>query len=130
MFKIISKKFAYLGKDVYYFKNQHNNNILITGSSSRFGQALTKSLYSRYGLSNVIALDIKDTNILEGQVYKEDIRNKDKLRQIVEQHKINRIIHLAELDYRKSENDNRLAKEINIDAAYNMLDLATEFKTR
>lgn len=78
-----------------------------------------------YGIDNVIALGHstipKDFN---GKLEKGDVTNKEQLKDIIKQHSITEVYHLAAVLSVVGENNPELAWNVNLIAVKIMLDLA------
>ncbi|HJN56450.1 MAG: GDP-mannose 4,6-dehydratase [Candidatus Woesearchaeota archaeon] len=112
-------------------------NILITGIAGFIGSTLAKEL-SKNDSYNIIGIDnfndyynpeFKEENIkgLKIKLYRYDIRDFDKLKEIFKENKIDKIIHLASMVGVRSSIDNPFVyEEVNIKGTLNLLELAKE----
>jgi len=118
--------------------------ILVTGGAGFIGSHVCDSLLEKG--KKVICIDnfndyydpeIKKKNIAEALknnnfiLYKVDITNKEKLRDVFEENKMDKIIHLAaRAGVRTSFENPTLYKEVNVGGTKNLLELACEFKIK
>ena len=116
--------------------------ILVTGGAGFIGSHLCERLLARG--ENVTALDnfntyydseIKRKNIASAQksdnyqLFKADIRDVEKLRQIFQKHNFDVVVHLAaRAGVRPSLVDPLLYQDVNIHGTMNLLELTKEFK--
>jgi nucleoside-diphosphate-sugar epimerase len=102
--------------------------ILVTGSRGQIGTELTGELRRRYGASNVVACDLRppDEATNEGVFELADVRNRDRLRDIVSGHGIDTIVHLAAVLSANGEKEPVLAWEVNVGGLMNVLEIARE----
>ncbi|MEQ9422945.1 MAG: NAD-dependent epimerase/dehydratase family protein [Cyclobacteriaceae bacterium] len=100
--------------------------ILIIGACGQLGTELTQFLKDRYGEKNVIPSDISDKRaIYEGSMFESlDVLDKDRLHQIIANHKITQIYLLAAILSAKGESDPQFAWRLNMDGLLNVLELA------
>lgn len=108
--------------------------ILVTGAAGFIGSWTARGLLEKG--HNVIGIDnfndhynpeFKESNIkdLRIKLYKEDIRDYDKLKKIFEEDKIDRIVHLAAMvGVRPSIANPFIYEEVNIRGTLNLLELA------
>ncbi len=102
--------------------------ILITGATGQIGTALFPALCKRYGRGNIIVAGHNrkpDPGLLETDLYVTlDVRDRDVLANIVKNHHIDTIYHLASLLSAKAEADPQLAWDVNVNGLYNVLEVA------
>ncbi|MBU0961579.1 MAG: L-threonine 3-dehydrogenase [Proteobacteria bacterium] len=102
--------------------------IIVTGASGQIGSELVPALRSRYGADNVWACGHKKPpprQLLQAGPYlKLDIRDSAALDQIIADHKIDTIFHLAALLSAVAEEKPQLAWEINMGGLINVLETA------
>jgi len=117
-------------------------NVLVTGGAGFIGSHTCEALLARG--ESVICIDSfndyydpkqKELNIKECtknskfKLYREDIRNLDKLKQIFKENEIDKIIHLAAYaGVRYSIQNPLLYADVNINGTMNLLDLAKSYK--
>jgi nucleoside-diphosphate-sugar epimerase len=104
--------------------------ILITGATGQIGSDLTLALREKYGGENVIAAyhtREPDKEIAEsGPVCSIDVRDIEKLEDIVKKNQIDTIFHLASLLSAVAEDKPQLAWDINTNGLLNILETARE----
>jgi nucleoside-diphosphate-sugar epimerase len=104
--------------------------ILVTGAAGQIGSELTMALRERYGNNNVVAginrtqpnADLKES----GPVETVNCTDAAALAAVVDKYKIDSIIHLAAILSAVAEAKPALAWEVNINALYNVLEVARE----
>lgn len=105
-------------------------NILITGGLGQLGTEIATALRSRYGASNVVVTDIRDSltneTVQAGPYYVLDCRDGVTLTEIVKKHQIDTIYHLAALLSATAEKIPQKAWDINMNGLYNILEVARE----
>lgn len=99
--------------------------ILVTGANGQIGQVLTQALRQRYGNDSVLATDITKIDKKEPFEFL-DILNKQRLYEIVEDHRITQIYHLAAILSASGEWNPLKTWNINLNGLLTMLDLARE----
>jgi len=103
--------------------------ILIIGSSGQIGTELVGALRKMYGNENVIASDIRPSNIEEinsGPFEELDIMNEDLLRKIVKHYRVTQIYLLAALLSATAEKNISKGWELNTRSHSNVLELAKD----
>ncbi len=100
--------------------------ILITGANGQIGSELLPELRRRYGAEKVVAAfhkKISDQELLDaGPHCFVDVRDAEKLAQIVQEYRIGTIFHLAALLSAVAEEHPQLAWDININGLINVLE--------
>jgi threonine 3-dehydrogenase len=100
--------------------------ILVTGANGQIGRVLTQELRRRYGQNAVIATDItklgEDVEPFEFL----DILNNQRLRELVSDHKITQIYHLAAILSANGEWNPIKTWNINLNGLLSILELARE----
>jgi len=104
--------------------------ILLTGSSGQIGSELVMALRNIYGGENVIASD-KCSNASDkikesGPFVQLDVLEKESIVKIVDNYKIDAIIHLAAILSAVGEKNPMLAWNVNINGMLNVLEIAKE----
>jgi nucleoside-diphosphate-sugar epimerase len=102
--------------------------ILVIGANGQIGTALLPRLQSRYGFSNVIATDIRRTGHEEAIFELLDATNASALADIVQQHRITQIYHLAAVLSAKGETDPLWAWNLNMKTLLNVLEIGRTFQ--
>jgi nucleoside-diphosphate-sugar epimerase len=101
--------------------------ILITGANGQIGQVLSVQLAKKYGKEQILRTDLaqNDDGLLP---YKSlDVLDKSRMAQIVEQHQITQIYHLAALLSASGEKNIHKTWDINFNGLVHVLDVAKEF---
>jgi len=103
--------------------------ILITGANGQLGRVLAKELRNVYGQENVLATDISTTDILDNSPYEFlDIMNTNRLEEIVEEHGITQIYHMAAILSASGEWNPMKTWKVNFDGHLSVLELAEKFQ--
>jgi len=106
---------------------QKSDKILVIGSSGQIGTELVQNLREIYGISNVVASDVKVTEqAKEGPFEVIDVMNAQGLLEIVKRHNINQVYLLAALLSATAEKMPKFAWDLNMQGLFNVLDLAKE----
>lgn len=107
---------------------KRKDKILVTGAGGQLGAELTQGLWSLHGKENVIASDVKEPSgvLSQGMFELLDVLNKERLQQLVQQHNITQIYHLAALLSASGEKNPRFAWQLNMDGLINVLETAAE----
>lgn len=103
--------------------------ILITGSGGLIGSDLYAALCDRYGDANVVSSDVRHLHDVR-QFEFLDIRDKERLRTLVEAYNVGTIYHLAGLLSAGGEKNPALAWDVNLNGLMHVLDTAREFNIR
>ena len=103
-------------------------NILITGATGQIGSELTLTLRNKYGNENVLAaINASKSNKKPAvsEPYRSlKIRDQELLEEIVKEHKIDTIFHLASLLSALAEENPQLAWDVNANGLINVLEIA------
>ncbi|HKW68605.1 MAG TPA: NAD(P)-dependent oxidoreductase [Terriglobales bacterium] len=111
------------------FPTHKGDPILVTGGEGFIGQHVRKAL-TNLG-TRVVSVDRRSAGAdRPGQCYDCDIRDADRINEIVGSHKIAGIIHLASLLRTASERDPLSATQVNIIGSLNILEAARAFKVQ
>ena len=106
--------------------------ILITGATGQIGSELTPVLRRRYGADNVVAAGHRRPPNPElsttGPFYSLDIRDAAALEQIIKDHQIDTVFHLASLLSAVAEAKPQLAWDINMNGLLNILEIARQHR--
>lgn len=102
--------------------------ILVTGACGQLGSELTAELRNIHGNGHVVATDITDPNpqIGEGPYEHLDVMNRDQIEEVIEQHEISVVYHLAALLSANAEKKIGLAWKLNMDGLLNVLSIAQD----
>lgn len=104
--------------------------ILITGSCGQIGTELTETLRRIYGVDNVVATGIRhcDNNVVENQGIFEvlDVKDYDRLLELVKKYNIDTIMNLAALLSAVGEANPQLLWDVNMNGLYNCLEVGRE----
>lgn len=103
--------------------------ILVTGSLGQIGSELVLKLRDAYGVSNVIATDIRETDsevVTGGPFEILDVTEGQKLHDIAKRHEVDTIIHLAALLSATAEKNPLFAWNLNMGGLVNALETARE----
>lgn len=103
--------------------------VLITGACGQVGSELTESLRNLYSAEQVIATDIREPNSFisgSGPFQKLDVMDEKNLIELIRQHKITHIYHLAALLSASSEQKPMFAWKLNMDSLLNILNVARD----
>jgi nucleoside-diphosphate-sugar epimerase len=107
----------------------HKTGILVIGASGQIGTELVMELRNKYGNNNVVASDLKTASdeVLEsGPFIQLDVMDRDKLHQIIVQHKIGQVYLLAALLSATAEQKVMPAWNLNMYGLFYVLELARE----
>lgn len=98
--------------------------ILITGASGQIGSVLTLELQKKWGIQNVIASDLRRSAEFKGNYHSLDVTNFNDLQEIVTEHNITQIYHLAAILSANGEKAPLKTWDINMDALFNVLEVS------
>ena len=107
--------------------------ILVTGSNGQIGSELVQTLRRQHGSDHVVALDVQPPAAVNGAAARTtmaDVRDADALKQIVREHGISTVYHLASLLSASGERHPDRAWDVNINGLKHVLDLAREHNLR
>ncbi len=103
--------------------------ILVIGASGQIGTDLTLTLRKHFGNKSVIAADIKypSDEVLDSGIFEQlDVMNKKDLVEIIHEHNISQIYHLAAILSGKAEEDPMFAWKLNMESFFNVMNAAKE----
>lgn len=98
--------------------------ILVTGASGQIGTELVQYLQERYGNQQVIATDIRRPKKPTDFFFELDVLDQPKLLDLVKEHQIDTIYHLAALLSAVGEEKPQMAWDINMNGSLNILEVA------
>ncbi len=106
-------------------------NILVTGAVGQIGSELTMSLREKYGNDNVVAggrkTEPSEKLLNSGPFVTADCTNAQEIADVVKEHSIDTIYHLAAILSAVAEANPVLAWNVNINGLYNVLEVSREF---
>jgi len=105
--------------------------ILVIGAAGQIGSELVLALRAIYGASNVVASDIKTAcgEVLESGPFETvDVLNKALLADVIRQHSITQVYHLAAILSGNAEKKPLASWDINMLSLMNVLEIAREAK--
>lgn len=102
--------------------------ILITGANGQLGRVLATELRKVYGKENVIASDISQHNIENEPYAFLDILNVTRLHELVEEHEITQVYHMAAILSASGEWNPMKTWNINLNGFLTILELAEKYK--
>ena len=98
--------------------------ILITGASGQLGTVLTEELQEKFGVSNVIATDLRDNPNFIGTFEQLDATDFDAIKKIVLKYKVTQIYHLAAILSANGEKYPLSTWDINMKTFFNILEVS------
>ena len=105
-----------------------NKKILVTGASGQIGIELTAALREKYGTENVMAIDIRETEIAKSGPFKIcNILDFNKYKKIVNDNNVGTVYHLAAILSANGEKNPKLCFDVNMNGLQNVLEVAKEF---
>ena len=102
--------------------------ILITGANGQLGRVLAEELRNKYGRDSVLVSDIQKLSADQSPFEFLDILNTVRLKEIVGDHQITEIYHLAAILSAGGEYNPLKTWNINLNGLLSILELAHEFK--
>ncbi len=100
--------------------------ILVTGATGQIGTVLTEALRGQYGINNVLATDIKKPEQDNGRFEMLDILNTQRIREVVEDHQITTVFHLAAILSASGEWNPQKTWNVNMNGLMSILELGLE----
>ncbi|MFA5574300.1 MAG: NAD-dependent epimerase/dehydratase family protein [Brumimicrobium sp.] len=103
--------------------------ILVIGAAGQIGNELVLYLENKFGRDAVIASDLKEEcpeQLIHSNYESLDVLDKDRLKSIIDRHKINEVYLLAALLSVTAEKNPMFAWELNMNGLFNVLNLAKE----
>ena len=108
-----------------------NKKILVTGAAGQIGIELTAALRKKYGTENVMAIDIRETEVAKNGPFKIcNILDFNKYKKIVNDNNIGTVYHLAAILSATGEKNPKLCFDINMNGLQNVLEVAREYEQR
>jgi nucleoside-diphosphate-sugar epimerase len=102
--------------------------ILITGASGQLGVVLTSRLQEKWGVSNVIATDLRMNNDYIGRFEVLDATDFIALNKLIVENAITQVYHLAAILSANGENDPLCTWDVNMKTIINVLEVARIYK--
>ncbi len=100
--------------------------ILVTGATGQIGTVLTEALRATYGMDNVLATDIKKPAEDTGHFEMLDILNAQRIKEVVEDHQITTVYHLAAILSASGEWNPQKTWNVNMNGLMSVLELGRE----
>lgn len=105
--------------------------ILVTGALGQIGSELTLALREIYGVENVLSTDIQDKDKQSDPHYEKlDVMDADKIAEIVENHEVTIVYHLAAMLSATAEKYPKKGWDLNMDSLLTFLELAKDKKIK
>ena len=109
----------------------NNKKILVTGAAGQIGMELAAALRKKHGTENVMAIDIRETEIAKEGPFKIcNILDLNKYKKIVNDNNIGTVYHLAAILSATGEKNPKLCFDINMNGLQNVLEVAREYNQR
>ena len=102
--------------------------ILITGANGQIGSVLTAQLRKNYGISNVLATDIRNPVEDSGPFEQLDVMDEQRWGQLIDQYQVTQVYHLVAILSASGEKMPRKTWEINVGSLLSILEIAKEKK--
>jgi threonine 3-dehydrogenase len=110
---------------------QLSTTVLVTGANGQIGSVLVKALREKYGQSQVIATDIRDSGAHDEGIFQPlDVLDARALAAAVERWQVTEVYHLAAILSAKGEQNPRQAWEINMNGLFNILEVARQYQLK
>lgn len=104
---------------------------LVTGAAGQIGIELTAALRKKYGTENVIAIDIRETEIAKKGPFKIcNVLDLNKYKKIVNDNDVGTVYHLAAILSATGEKNPKLCFDINMNGLQNVLEVAREYNQK
>jgi nucleoside-diphosphate-sugar epimerase len=103
--------------------------VLVIGAGGQIGTELVIGLRQRFGVDNIVAADIRDSDskeLLKGPFEKLDILDLDGVKQVISKHQITEVYLLAALLSATAEKNPEFAWKLNMEGLFNILNLAKD----
>ncbi len=98
--------------------------ILIVGANGQLGTVMTKALQQKFGMANVVSSDLVNRAQHKGAFEVLDATNYNQLHQVIENHGITQVYHLAAILSANGEDNPNLTWDVNMKALLNVLEVA------
>jgi len=105
--------------------------LLVTGAAGQIGSELIPALRQKYGVSRVIASDIRmpaSTTAADGPFEHLDCTKPDQVHDVVSRHGVRTIYHLAAMLSATAEDRPQAAWALNMGGLYNVLEVARQYR--
>lgn len=102
--------------------------ILITGANGQVGTALAAALRSNYGIDKVLCTDIRKPKIEHGPFEMLDILNVQRMAEVIEDHHITQVYHLAAILSANGEWNPKKTWNVNLNGQLSILELAQQYQ--
>lgn len=107
--------------------------VLVIGACGQVGTELVENLQSIYGYTNVVASDIRTSDLpvfsaSEFEIL--DVLNKEQIQTVFSKHKPTIVYHLAALLSATAEAKPKLGWELNMDGTFNIFDACLEYDVK
>ncbi|GAA3513198.1 NAD-dependent epimerase/dehydratase family protein [Aquimarina addita] len=102
--------------------------ILIIGANGQLGLVLTKALQCKFGLERVVASDLEKREQYQGKFEVIDATDINRIQEVVINHKITQIYHLAAILSAKGEENPLGTWDINMKTLFNVLEVSRMHK--
>ena len=102
--------------------------ILITGANGQIGTALAAALRDRYGRDKVLCTDIRRPKEDHGPFEMLDILNVQRMSEIIEDHHVTQVYHLAAILSANGEWNPKKTWNVNLNGQLSILELAHQYQ--
>ncbi|MFT7247284.1 MAG: threonine 3-dehydrogenase [Psychromonas sp.] len=98
--------------------------ILLVGANGQLGIVMTEALQQKFGVANIVTSDLVDTSQHKGAFEVLDATNYTRLQEVIVNHGITQIYHLAAILSANGESNPHLTWEVNMKTLLNVLEVA------
>jgi nucleoside-diphosphate-sugar epimerase len=102
--------------------------ILITGANGQVGTALAAALRGKFGEDKVLCTDIKKPRVEHGPFEMLDILNVQRMAEVIEDHHITQVYHLAAILSANGEWNPKKTWNVNLNGQLSILELAQQYQ--
>ncbi len=102
--------------------------ILITGANGQVGTALAAALRTKYGTEKVLCTDIRKPRAEHGPFEMLDILNVQRMAEVIEDHHITQVYHLAAILSANGEWNPKKTWNVNLNGQLSILELAQQYQ--